>query len=148
MIYIVIPIIVIIECLKDSGWFERIANKTQRITKFFKLPGESALGITVGLLVGLTFGSGVIMQMKEEANISRMQLNTLFIFIGLCHAIIEETILFTTVGAYGAVLLLNRITMAFAFTAIYIIINTYVRNKALGNKHFNVTKKTPLNNRG
>ncbi|NLX69297.1 MAG: hypothetical protein GX024_00135 [Clostridiales bacterium] len=131
MIYIVIPLFILIECLKDSGWFEKISSKTKKITKLFGLPGESALGITIGLLVGLTFGSGVVMQIKEDVNINRVQLNILFTFIGICHAIIEETILFTTVGANGAILLLNRIIMALAFTVIYMVIHTYFRQKAV-----------------
>ena len=131
MIYIVIPLFILIECLKDSGWFEKISSKTKKITKLFGLPGESALGITIGLLVGLTFGSGVVMQIKEDVNINRVQLNILFTFIGICHAIIEETILFTTVGANGAILLLNRIIMALAFTVIYMVIHTYFRQKLL-----------------
>ena len=71
------------------------------------------------------------MQIKEDVNINRVQLNILFTFIGICHAIIEETILFTTVGANGAILLLNRIIMALAFTVIYMVIPTYFRQKAV-----------------
>jgi len=118
--YIVVPILIAIECLKDIGWLEKLSARCEGFTKFLRLPGESALGLTVGILIGLTFGSGVILKIKEDVKMTKTQLNVLFIFVGICHAIVEETALFTAVGAYGAVLVMTRILVAIVFCFSYI----------------------------
>ena len=126
MIFIVIPLLIAIECLKDLGLMDRISEKLSGVTKLLKLPGEASIGLIVGFLVGLLFGSGVIMQINEEVKMSRYQLNVFFILIGICHAIIEETILFTAIGANGAVVLLSRFVSAVIFTYAFIQITARI----------------------
>ncbi len=118
--FIVIPLLILIECLKDIGWLEKIAAHSHNVTRFFGLPGESAIGLIIGLFVGIVFGSGVIMQVRKEAEMTKAQINVLFLFIGICHGVIEETIVFTAVGANGLILLTSRFLAALIFTFLYI----------------------------
>lgn len=123
MAYIAIPLLIGIECLKDIGLLEKLSARLQGITKFLRLPGEAALGLIVAFFIGVVFGSGVIMQITEDVKMTRTQLNTMFIFISMCHAVIEETVLFTAVGGNGIIVLLSRMMSAliFAFAYIWII---------------------------
>ena len=125
MTFIIIPLLIAIECLKDMGWLEKISSRCQGATRFLRLPGEAALGLIVGLLVGLIFGSGVIMQITEEVKMTRTQMNILFVFIGICHAVIEETIIFTAIGANGAIILFGRVLTSLLFGFMYIWITTW-----------------------
>lgn len=124
MIYIMVPIFISIECLKDMGFMEVIAIKFKGVARLFGLPGEAAIGVIVGLMAGLVTGSGVITQLTEEVKMSKIQINTLFILIGICHSIIEETVLFVAIGANVAYILLSRVLMALVFSFAYIGINT------------------------
>ncbi|MEA4846128.1 MAG: hypothetical protein VB106_02725 [Clostridiaceae bacterium] len=125
MTIIVIPLLIAIECLKDMGWLEKLSVKMRKVTGYIRLPGEAALGLIVAYSVGLVFGSGVIIQLKEETEITRTQLNILFIFIGMCHAIFEETIIFTAVGANGIIVLVSRVLISFIFGFLYVWITKY-----------------------
>ncbi|HYE83583.1 MAG TPA: nucleoside recognition domain-containing protein [Clostridia bacterium] len=125
MVFVIFPLLIAIECLKDMGWLEKIASKSQGITRFLRLPGEAALGLIVGFFFGVIFGSGVIMQITEEVKMTRNQINTMFAFIGICHAVIEETIFFTAIGANGAVILAGRILTSLLFGFMYIWITTW-----------------------
>ena len=126
---IVIPLLILIECLKDMGWLEKIATRSHGITKLFGLPGESAIGLIVGLFTGIVFGSGVIMQVQEEAKMTKTQMNVLFLFIGICHGIIEETVVFTAVGANGFVVFTSRLAAAIVFTFAYMWITRAVNRR-------------------
>lgn len=136
MIYIMVPVFIAIECLKDMGFMEKIAAIFKGVTRFFRLPGEASLGVIAGILVGLIIGSGVIMQLTEDVNMSKAQTNTIFILVGICHAIIEETVLFAAIGANAFYILLSRTLMALVFCFLYIGIMTHFqsmvknRNKA------------------
>ncbi|NLO24651.1 MAG: nucleoside recognition protein [Clostridiales bacterium] len=127
---IVIPLLILIECLKDIGWLEKIAAHSHGITKFLGLPGESAIGLIVGLFTGIVFGSGVIMQIQQEAQMTKTQMNVLFLFIGICHGIIEETAVFTAVGANGFILFTSRLAAAVVFTFAYMWIMRAVDRSA------------------
>ena len=116
---IIVPLLILIECLKDIGWLEKIAAHSQGVTRLLGLPGETAIGLIVGFFTGIVFGSGVIMQIQEEAKMTKTQLNTLFLFIGICHGVIEETIVFTSMGANGFILLASRFAAALIFTFLY-----------------------------
>ncbi len=125
MTFIIIPLLIAIECLKDMGWLEKISARSQGVTKVLRLPGEAALGLIVAFFVGLLFGSGVIMQITKEVKMTRTQLNILFTFIGICHAVIEETIIFTAIGANGFVVSLGRVLSSLLFGFIFIWITTW-----------------------
>jgi hypothetical protein len=125
MIVLIVPLLIAMECLKDMGWLEKISIRFQGVTRFLRLPGEAALGMIAGLFVGLILGSGVIMQITEEVKMTRTQLNTLFVFIGICHAVIEETILFTAIGANGIFILFSRVFTSLLFGFMYIWITSW-----------------------
>ena len=51
---------------------------------------------------------------------TKTQINTLFLFIGICHGVIEETVVFTSMGANGLILFTSRFAAALIFTFLYI----------------------------
>ena len=51
---------------------------------------------------------------------TKTQVNTLFLFIGICHGVIEETIVFTSIGANGLIILASRFTAALIFTFVHV----------------------------
>ncbi|HQI17669.1 MAG TPA: hypothetical protein PLL37_11980, partial [Bacillota bacterium] len=119
MTIIIVPLLIGIEYLKEIGWMEKLSAKLRKVSELIGLPGEAALGMIVAYSVGLVFGSGVIIRIKKEVEMTRKQINTMFIFIGMCHAVVEETIIFTAVGANGIIVLVSRILASFLFGILY-----------------------------
>ena len=120
MTIIIVPLLIGIEYLKEIGWMEKLSAKLRKVSKLIELPGEAALGMIVAYSVGLVFGSGVIIRIKKEVEMTRKQINTMFIFIGMCHAVVEETIIFTAVGANGIIVLVSRVLASFLFGLLYV----------------------------
>lgn len=119
MTVIVVPLLIGIEYLKEIGWMEKLSVKLRKVSELIGLPGEAAFGMIVVYFIGLVFGSGVIIRMKKEVGMTRKQLNTMFIFIGMCHAVVEETIVFTAVGANGVIVMVSRVLASFLFGLLY-----------------------------
>ena len=120
MTVIIVPLLIGIEYLKEIGWMEKLSAKLRKVSKLIELPGEAALGMIVAYSVGLVFGSGVIIRIKKEVEMTRKQINTMFIFIGMCHAVVEETIIFTAVGANGVIVMVSRVLASFLFGLLYV----------------------------
>lgn len=124
MVYVMIPVFIAIECLKDMGSMEKIAALFKGIAGFFRLPGEASLGVIAGIFAGLVLGSGIIIQLSEEVKMSKTQINTMFILVGICHSVIEETVFFAAIGVNAFIILLSRALMALIFCFTYIGIMT------------------------
>ena len=137
MTLVIIPLLIAIECFKDMGWLEKISARFRSITRLLRLPGEAALGLMVGFFVGLIFGSGVIMQTTEEVKMTRTQLNTMFVFIGLCHAVIEETVLFTAIGANAVIVLASRVITSLLFGFTYLWITSWTSEMKIKKRYYN-----------
>ena len=120
MTVIIVPLLIGIEYLKEIGWMEKLSVKLRKVSELIGLPGEAAFGMIVVYIIGLVFGSGVIIRMKKEVEMTRKQINTMFIFIGMCHAVVEETIIFTAVGANGIIVLVSRVLASFLFGLLYV----------------------------
>jgi hypothetical protein len=125
MTIIIVPLLIVIEYLKEIGWMEKLSSKLRKVTEIIGLPGEAAFGMIVAFSIGLVFGSGVIIRMRKEVEMTRKQVNTMFIFIGMCHAVIEETIIFTAVGANGIIVLVSRVLTSLLFGFLYVWITKH-----------------------
>ncbi len=132
IVLIFIPLIVLIECMKDMGWLNKIADRSHGFTRLLGLPGESAIGLIVGIFTGVVLSSGVIMEIQQEINMTKTQMNVLFLFIGICHGIIEETVVFTSIGVNGLVILASRLAVALVAAFLYIRITRTIARFSAG----------------
>ena len=98
MAKIIIPLMVVMEILKDSNVLGKLSKKLSPIAKFLKISNEAIFPLVIGLIFGLSYGAGVIIESAEEYNIGKKDLYTLMIFLIACHAVIEDTLLFVVVG--------------------------------------------------
>lgn len=114
-----VPLFVAIQVLKDVGWLAKVARWMRPVLSPLRLPGDAGLPVVAGLAVGLTYGAGVILQVGEEGKLTRAELTVACVFLGICHAVIEETILFSAAGTNGLLLVAIRAVtgMIFAFGA-------------------------------
>ncbi|MEW8987936.1 MAG: hypothetical protein AB2401_13225, partial [Bacillus sp. (in: firmicutes)] len=71
-----------------------------------------------GLLFGLAFGAGVMIQAVEEDGVSQKDVTLAFIFLVACHAVVEDTLIFIPLGIPVLPLLLIRIVVAVILTMI------------------------------
>jgi len=97
-----------IQILKDTGWLARASRYMAPVLRPLRLPADAGLPIAAGLGIGLTYGAGILIQTAREGRLSRDELTVMCIFLGICHAIFEETVLFAAAGANGLLLLAIR----------------------------------------
>ena len=72
----------------------------------------------LGLLFGLAYGAGVVIQAVEEDGVSKRDLTLAFLFLMACHAVVEDTLIFIPLGIPVWPLFLIRIGVAIALTLI------------------------------
>ncbi|WP_025641833.1 nucleoside recognition domain-containing protein [Schnuerera ultunensis] len=112
MAIIIIPLMIIMEILKDLNILEIISKRLKPISNFFNISNDSVFPLLIGLIFGLAYGAGIIIESAEEKDLNKKDLYVLIIFLVACHAIFEDTLIFATVGANLWLLFITRLTVA------------------------------------
>lgn len=116
---IIFPLLIIIEFLKEYGVIDKIGKFFSPLMKLLKLPQDAILPVSVGFLIGLTYGAGVIITVGKEKGFSTIDLTKILILVGISHALIEETVIFAGVGANAIIVLTVRVLSAIIATTLY-----------------------------
>ncbi len=112
MFLIMMPLIIALEMLRESGYLERISNRLSFVARLFSASKGAAFPITVGGIFGLSYGGGVLLEHKRENTLTEKENKQVAEIVGLNHAWVEDTILFAIVGANLFIVLFTRIVLA------------------------------------
>jgi len=102
---IIVPLMVGLALLKDSRLLDRAARFLQPVMQRLKLSNNAAYPLLAGLFLGIIFGSGVILSFAKDGSLTKRDLMLVLVFLGICHSIIEDTVVFIALGANGWVLI-------------------------------------------
>jgi len=131
--------------LKNYGWISVIIFSLvifMRFIKIFKIDklldmligpvlkligiGKEASGITmVGLSLGLTYGGGLIIKESTEGRVKEKDVFYAVTLMGLCHSLLEDTMLMVMIGGHLSGLLWAR----FAFSLILMLLMVKMFNR-------------------
>ncbi|WP_432664026.1 nucleoside recognition domain-containing protein [Wukongibacter baidiensis] len=115
---IVFPLMIVMEIAKDLNILDKISEFCKPITKWMGVSKESAFPLAIGLVFGLAYGAGVIIQSAKEGNLDKRSLILISIFLVCCHAVIEDSLIFVAIGANGFFLLSVRLITALILTVL------------------------------
>ena len=83
--------------------------------------GPAASSLTVaGLTLGVTYGAGLIMHEAKSGRVDKRDVFFSLTFMGLCHSLIEDTLLMAMLGAQLSGILWARLAFALLATALLV----------------------------
>jgi len=109
---VIIPLMLVMEIFKDLKIIDKISNVIKPATNFFTINEKSGISLVIGIVFGLLFGAGAIIQSAAEQDIDKRSIFLICMFLSLCHAVIEDTFIFGAIGANYAHVLGSRIIAA------------------------------------
>ena len=115
---IIFFIIAFINILKTFGIWQFILKTLKIPLNFLGMSDKVANIILIGLTLGISFGGGFLIEEAKKKEISKKDVFLSLSFLGLCHSIIEDTILILLLGSNISGILLFR----FIYTVIVILI--------------------------
>lgn len=113
---IVIPLMVVIQILKEKSWLEVFSRKMAPVTRALGMNENSSMTLAAGLIFGLAYGAGVILQAVKEDGVSKKDITIAIIFLSASHAVIEDTLIFIPLGIPVLPLLAIRLGTAVLLT--------------------------------
>jgi hypothetical protein len=116
MAAIIIPVMVLLELARESGWLEKFAARVQPALKVFGLSPESSYPLLAGFIFGISYGAGVIIDSARSGRMTVRDMVLVNIFLSVCHAVVEDTALFLALGANPLVIIPGRLAAALLIT--------------------------------
>jgi hypothetical protein len=114
LLCIILPLSISYEFLKHKQ-----AALEKRQFAFFGISGRGLVPLITGIIIGLTYGAGVIIYSIRTSNTGRKEAFLILLFLSICHAIIEDTLIFVVIGANGLILIGFRFALAIVLTYLF-----------------------------
>lgn len=115
---IVVPLMVVIQFARDLKWLDAFSRLMAPVTRMLGMKENTSMTLASGLLIGLAFGSAVMIQTVKEDGVSNRDITLAFIFLVACHAVIEDTLIFIPLGIPVWPLLVIRVVTAVLLTIV------------------------------
>jgi spore maturation protein SpmB len=116
---ILFPLLIGIEIVDELGLLDKFSSLFAPILRIFKLPKDASLPLIVAQVFGITYGAGLIIRSVEDDKLSSSELMTVAVFLMVCHAVVEDTLLFVAIGGNGLIMLGSRVILAILITYLY-----------------------------
>jgi hypothetical protein len=115
---VIIPMMIVIELLLAFRLVEKMAARMHWFCRLIGVSRDALLPLLVGLLMGVSYGAGTIMEINRRTPLGKRDLALIGIFIYSCHALLETTILFGIAGGNIVFIGLVRLLIAVFVTAV------------------------------
>jgi hypothetical protein len=96
---VVTAMMIATEWIREIGLMTKLERLAQPVLRWLGLSERVAFPWLTAQLVGVTFGSGLLIEEVRERNVPPREVRALHTSIGINHSLIEDTLLLATVGA-------------------------------------------------
>lgn len=109
---IIMGLLTLLEILNVSGWIGYLVAVLAPIMRVMGLNRKLSFVWMTAVLFGLAYGGSIVMAESRERNLSREEVETLHLSIGINHSLIEDTLLLVALGLSAFWLYVPRLIMA------------------------------------
>jgi hypothetical protein len=112
IVLIVTPVITVMELLRVYNWLDPLLSPLSRLFSWMQIRKESVAALVVGIIFGIAYGGGVLLEEKNSGSLNKRDAFLIGVFLSLCHALIEDTLIFAAIGADLIIILFARTGLA------------------------------------
>lgn len=109
---IVVPLMALLEISREFKWLDKMIAGLNPFTRRIGIKRDSIYPLVAGVIFGISYGAGVLIGESDSGRIRGNQMFLVALFLGICHSILEDTLLFAAQGANGFIILGYRIPLA------------------------------------
>ena len=109
---IVVPLMIVLEVSREFKALDWLTAAAYPFARRLGYKRESIYPLLAGVIFGISYGGGVLIGESQSGRISPWQMFLIALFLGMCHAVVEDTLLFASQGANGWIIIISRITLA------------------------------------
>ncbi len=118
LLAILVPLFIVIEVLVYFNLIEKLAKKMTWFAKLIKTEEKAIFPLLVGLVMGVTYGAGTLIELNKKEPLSQRDFTIIGIFMYMCHGLIETVVIFAVIGANIWVISIGRLLIALVITMV------------------------------
>lgn len=113
MIFAIIYALMFVQKLMERyGLMQKLTKPLAPLMVFFGLPRNASYLWLVGNVLGISYGSAVMLQQEEEGKITRKEANEVNYHLIMNHSMLEDTLVFASAGVSALWILTTRLLFA------------------------------------
>lgn len=113
MVFLIIYLLMVIQCLLEAySLLVALSRFLTPLMKLFGLPSQAAYMWLVGNVLGISYGSAVMLELEEKGFISRQEANDVNYHLIMNHSLLEDTLVFALTGISALLLVGMRLSLA------------------------------------
>lgn len=124
--FIVVPLMMVLEISREYRFVDSLTRTVSRPARALGFERDSIYPLLAGVIFGLSYGGGVLIGESSAGRIIGKQRFYVALYLGLCHAVFEDTLIFVSLGANGIIVLSSRLILA---TVVVAAISFFRRGK-------------------
>jgi hypothetical protein len=110
--FIVVPLMMLLEIFREYKLLDKITGAVRHPVGKLGFKRDSTYPLLAGIIFGISYGGGVLIGESSAGRIKGNQNFLVALYLGLCHAVFEDTLLFASLGANGLIVLFSRLLLA------------------------------------
>lgn len=100
------------QVMEKFGLMQKLTRPLAPLMTFFGLPSSAAYLWLVGNVLGISYGSAVMLQLEDDGKISREEADEVNYHLIMNHSMLEDTLVFATAGISAFWILSTRLFFA------------------------------------
>jgi hypothetical protein len=116
---IVIPLLLVVELTQAVKLLDKATRFFTPLTRALRVTRAGNLPLFAGLFFGVIYGGSIIIKCAREGALTKREVYIVDLFLVLCHAMLEEPLLFVAVGAVAWPLYTLRVSFALVITCVF-----------------------------
>ncbi len=132
--FIILGLFLLMHLLKKLKIIDAMNRLLRPVLKLMGIGPKASAVTVIGLTLGIAYGGGLIIHEARTGHIPKKDVFYSLTFMGLCHSLIEDTLLMVMAGGHLSGLLFARI--AFSLVAVTLIVKvTALLPETFGDKY-------------
>lgn len=129
--FVVMALMALMRILKKSGALDRFSESLKPVLGILGINKKVIPMTVIGMSLGILYGGALIIKETEEKQIPKMDVFYTFVLMGLCHSLIEDSLLMISMGANWTMIFIFRMAFALIVTFLIVRITKIISSKKI-----------------
>lgn len=129
--FVVMALMALMRILKKSGALQTFSNSLKPVLGVLGINKKVIPMTVIGMSLGILYGGALIIKETEEKQIPKIDVFYTFVLMGLCHSLIEDSLLMISMGANWTMIFIFRMVFALVITFIIVRLTKIISSKTV-----------------